>query len=252
MKSSMYPCFEHATLTDMIDNPPKGARQGITWRYYTPSEGSIWTAPEGIRHMCVPAGSPSTCTGPDWTDGKISLNPAQILTDIQRGRLASVSWVIPTIQESDHASGNDGSGPSWVAAVVNAVGNSRYWKDTVVLIVWDDWGGWYDHVPPPIDSKYGFYENGFRVPLLVVSPYTPAGYVSQSTHTFGSILRFIETAYGLPVIPPGNYVDSRADNLLDFFNFSKPPRPFQTIPAVLDQSYFLNDHRPLAGPDDDQ
>ncbi len=251
MTSSMYPCFEHATLTDLIDSPPKGARKGISWRYYTPSEGSIWTAPEGIRHMCVPSGNPPTCNGPDWTNGKISLNPAQVLTDIQTGKLASVSWVIPTIQESDHASSNDGSGPSWVASVVNEIGNSAYWKSTIILIVWDDWGGWYDHVPPPIDTKYGYYENGFRVPLLVVSPYTPDGYVSQTTHTFGSILKFIETAYGLPLIAPGTYVDSRADDLSDFFNFSKPPRPFQTIPASLDRTFFLNNHRPLTGPDSD-
>jgi phospholipase C len=104
-------------------------------------------------------------------------------------------------------------------------------------------------VPPPIDAKFGYYENGFRVPLLVVSAYTPAGYVSQQTHTFGSILKFIETSLGLPLIPPGTFVDARSDDLSDFFNFTLPPRPFVTVPAPLGPDFFLHDKRPLVGPD---
>jgi phospholipase C len=227
-KEKIYPCFEHRTLTDLID-----AKHGLTWRYYTPSVGSIWTAPDAIRHMCVPTGSPLTCNGSDWhgKGSNIMLRPAQILEDIQDGALRSVSWVIPSGKESDHARSNDGSGPSWVASVVNAVGQSKYWQDTAILITWDDWGGWYDHVPPPIDKTYGYYENGFRVPLLVVSPYTPKGYVSNKTHDTGSILKFIETVFGLPLIPPGTYADSRADDLMDFFDFVRPARKFVTIRA---------------------
>ena len=251
MTKNVYTCIDHATLTDEIDNPPAGARQGITWRYYTPTEGSIWTAPEAYSHMCQAAGSLPVCSGPDWTNGKIVINPPQVLTDIAQNNLASVSWVIPSMAESDHPNGNDGSGPSWVANVVNAIGSSPYWNNTVILLVWDDWGGWYDHVPPPIDSKFGYYENGFRVPLIVVSAYTPRGYVSNTTHTFGSILRFVETAYGLPVIPPGTFVDSNSDDLSDFFNFSLPPRPFIPVPAPLPPDYFLHDHRPIQGPDEE-
>jgi phospholipase C len=199
--------------------------------------------------MCQPGGTPLACRGPDWTDGKIVLNPSQVLTDIAQNNLASVSWVNPTGQESDHALGNDGTGPAWVASIVNAIGNSPYWKNTVIIITWDDWGGWYDHVAPPIDPNYGYYENGFRVPLIVVSPYTPAGYVSQTTHTFGSVLKFIETAFSLPLIPPGTFVDARSDDLSDFFNFSKPPRRFLPVPAPLGPDFFLHDKRPRVDPD---
>ena len=247
----LFPCFEHATLTDLLDNPPAGARQGLTWRYYTPSVGSIWTAPNSIEHMCMPSGAPLACNGSPFTNGQIVLEPAQILTDVRNKALPSVAWVIPNGLESDHAAGNDGSGPSWVASIVNAIGHSAYWKSTVILITWDDWGGWYDHVAPPLDPVYPYYENGFRVPLLVVSPWTRAGYVSQQTHTFGSILKFIETAYGLPLIPPGNFADARSDALLDFFNFNAAPRPFQTIPAELPEDFFLHDKRPKTDPDDD-
>jgi phospholipase C len=203
--------------------------------------------------MCVPTGSnPPQCDGPDWVgQRKIRLNPADILKDVRAHTLPSVSWVIPTGKESDHAFFNDGSGPSWVASVVNAIGSSEYWQDTAILIVWDDWGGWYDHVAPPIDPTYGYYENGFRVPLLVVSPYTPAGYVSNKTHNFGSILKFVETVFGLPLIPPGTYVDSRADDLTDFFDFTRPSRHFVSIHARFGPDFFLHDTRPVTDPDDD-
>jgi phospholipase C len=246
--TKLYPCFEHRTLTDLID-----AKQGLSWRYYTPSVGSIWTAPDAIQHMCVPTGNPANCNGADWMGAapKIVLNPAQILTDVSQNALPSVSWVIPNGYDSDHALYNDGSGPSWVASIVNAVGNSNYWNDTAILILWDDWGGWYDHVAPPIDPTYGYYENGFRVPLLVVSPYTPAGYVSQKTHTFGSVLKFVETVFGLPLIPPGTYVDSRSDDLTDFFDFTMSPRNFTPISASKKADHFLHDRRPVTDPDDD-
>ena len=201
--------------------------------------------------MCVASGSPAACSGSDWSDGKIAINPAQILTDIKNKQLPSVSWVIPTGPESDHPVNTDGSGPSWVASVVNAIGNSPYWPNTVILITWDDWGGWYDHVAPPILPRYGYYEYGFRVPLLVVSAYTPPCYVSQTTHNFGSILRYIERSYTLGFIPPGTFADVGSDTLADFFNFTKPPRPFVAVPAPLPESFFLNDHRPATAPDDD-
>jgi phospholipase C len=245
-----YPCFEHATLTDLLD----AARPPLSWRYYTPvppsSVAYLWDAPIAIAHMCQPKGQPLSCAGPDFSHEKVFPTPAQILADIQSNRLRAVSWVIPTGLESDHAGYNDGSGPSWVASVVNAIGGSHYWQDTVVLITWDDWGGWYDHVPPPIDPTYGYYEYGFRVPLLVVSAYTPRGYVSQKTHDFGSILRFVEAVFGLPRIPPGTFADARADDLSDFFDFSRSPRSFVPIPAAIGANFFLHDPRPVTAPDD--
>ena len=145
---------------------------------------------------------------------------------------------------SDHPSSNDGSGPSWVASVVNAIGNSQYWDNTVILITWDDWGGWYDHVPPTIINSY---EYGFRVPLIVVSPFARQGYVSHVTHDFGSILKFIEETYRLPSL---GYADALADDLSDCFDFHRHNR-FVKIKAPHDASYFLNDKRPPTDPDDD-
>jgi hypothetical protein len=88
--------------------------------------------------------------------------PAQFLTDVQNGQLASMTWITPTLATSDHPVSETNLGPAWVTSVVDAVGNSRYWDSTALFIMWDDWGGWYDHVPPPTVSAFGL---GLRVSL---------------------------------------------------------------------------------------
>ena len=250
--SKIYPCFEHQTVADVLPLT-------ITWRYYAPSAGSIWTAPNAIQHICQSTGQGGTCAGQDWTNN-VDLTPANVLRDIANCNLRSVSWVIPSGQNSDHANVNDGGGPSWVASIVNAIGssascdsNTGYWKNTAILIVWDDWGGWYDHEPPTILSlPEGDYQYGFRVPLIAVSAYTPAGYINNVRHDFGSILRFVEFNFG---ITQGslNFADARAStDLTEFFNLTKPPRVFKTIHAQKSVKFFLNDKRKATDPDDDQ
>jgi phospholipase C len=242
--SKMYPCFEHPTLTDLLDSA------GKSWKYYTPSNVGIWVGPNAIQHICAPANS--VCSGPGWVNNVV-LNNTQVLTDISSGQLPAVSWVIPTGQASDHPGNNNGTGPSWVASIVNAIGGSSYWSNTAVIITWDDWGGWYDHVPPPkvIDDGTSWgsgYVYGFRVPLIIVSPYAKAGYVSHVTHDFGSILKFIEQTFSLPSL---GYADVAADDLSDCFNFSQTPLQFHTIAAPLSAEHFLNDRTPPLDPDDD-
>ena len=242
VESQIYPCFEHPTLTDLLE------AANFSWRYYAPSAGSIWTGPNAIRHMCGPNADATACTGSDWTKNVIlptTENPAPVLTDIANGQLATVSWVIPDGQESDHALSNDGSGPAWVASVVNAIGNSAYWSNTAIIITWDDWGGWYDHVAPQMLNSY---EYGFRVPMIVVSPYAKPAYISHVTHDFGSILKFVESTFGLPSL---GYADATADDLSDCFNFSQTPISFQMVAAPIKADYFLNDRRVPRDPDDD-
>ena len=227
----IYPCFDHPTLIDLLN------AQTVDWRYYAPSAGglAIWVGPDAIRKIR---------NGPDWS--KVILNQTQVLTDIANGQLTQVSWVIPTGQASDHANGTDGSGPSWVASIVNAIGNSPYWLHTAIIITWDDWGGWYDHVKPP--SPINSYEYGFRVPLIVVSPYAKRGYVSKVNHDFGSILRFVETVFKLPSL---GFADARADDLSDCFDLTQTPPPFKPIAARLKAQDFLNDKSIPLPPDDD-
>ncbi len=225
---TQYPCFEHPVISDSLDN------LGLSWRYYTTSGGLLWTGPNAIEHLRL---------GPDWAN--VITPNTTILKDITAGKLPAVSWVIPAGQASDHPGTSKGEGPSWVASVVNAIGKSQYWNSTAILITWDDWGGWYDHVAPPIINSY---EYGFRVPLVIVSPYAKAGYISHQTHDFGSLLKFIEKTYDLPSL---GYADAPADDLSDCFNYNQTPIPFKVIPAPLDADYFLNDKRVPTDPDDD-
>jgi len=244
-----YPCFEHPTLTDLLD------QKGLSWKYYTPVPGSIWTAPDAIQHMCgpnVPPPNGTVCTAPEWTnhvvvEGKNN----QILNDIAAGQLADVSWVIPNGSASDHPNNPVDVGPSWVASIVNAIGTSAYWADTAIIVTWDDWGGWYDHVAPP--AIHNSYEYGFRVPLIVVSPYAKAAHISHKNYDFGSILKFVETTFSLPEIDPAvHYADARAVDLSDdCFDFNQTPLSFTPIPAPQDANYFLNDKSPPTPPDDD-
>jgi phospholipase C len=234
--SPVYPCFEHPTLVDLLD------QQTISWRYYTPTLEFEWTAPNAIKHLRF---------GSDWAN--VVTPPGQILTDISTGQLPGVSWVIPPGQDSDHPGSKKANGPSWVASIVNAVGNSAYWNDTVVFVTWDDWGGWYDHVAPPIvplgSSNWGAgYAYGFRVPLIVVSPYAKPGYVSHVQHDFGSILKFIEEVFALPSL---GYADAYADDLADCFQFNAKPIKFRTIAAPQGADYFLHAKRRLEPPDSD-
>jgi phospholipase C len=245
--SSQYPCFEHPTLSDLLD------AQGISWRYYTPTAGSIWTGPNAIQHICQAQTESGqlVCTGGDWSN--VIIPQKKVLTDIANNQLAAVTWVIPNGAESDHAGSNEGLGPSWVASIVNAIGNSSYWSNSAIIITWDDWGGWYDHVAPPQVlvncAQWGCgYAYGLRVPLIVVSPFAQAAYISHTPHDFGSILRFIEENFGLPSL---GYADAYADDLSDCFNFSQTPLKFQTIPAAVSAEQFLNDRRPPTDPDDD-
>jgi phospholipase C len=250
--TNQYPCFEHPTLTDELD------AKGISWRYYGPTASSIWTAPDAIQHICQPQSQGGTlvCTGSAWNNVIVPPKGSalNVLKDIANNQLPQVSWVVPSGPESDHALLNDGSGPSWVASVVNAIGNSPYWANTTIIVTWDDWGGWYDHVPPPQVlvncSQWGCgYVYGFRVPLIVISPYAKAQYISHVNYDFGSILKFVEQIFNLPSL---GYADAAAlGDLSDCFNFSQTPLAFHTIAAPLSQEHFLNDPRPPSDPDDD-
>ncbi len=216
-----FPCLDYPTLRDSLD------AGGISWKYYAPpftTIGDIWTAFDAIRAVRY---------GPEWTTN-ISSPETNVFKDISKGKLPAVSWVIPDFQNSDHPGHGVTGGPSWVAQVINAIGKSPMWKSSAVIVVWDDWGGFYDHVSPP---QLDFQGLGFRVPMLVISPYAKKGYVSHTQYEFGSILKFVEDNWQLPRI---GSTDQRATSIVDVFDFSQPPRKFTPIQAALPQSYFLH------------
>ncbi|MGA7283835.1 MAG: alkaline phosphatase family protein [Candidatus Cybelea sp.] len=225
-----YPCFDRNSLIQLVEN------QSLSWHYYQASPGpGLWHAPDAVSPVF---------NSPDFATDVVS-PPTQVLKDISHKRLANVVWVTPTGAESDHALSNKGLGPSWVASVVNAIGGSPYWNSTAIFVTWDDWGGWYDPIAP---VQYNSYELGFRVPLIVISPYAKSSYISTVPHEFGSILKFTEEVFDLGSL---GTTDLRADDLSDCFNFSKAPSKFRHIAAPFSRAYFLKHPGSPGNPDDD-
>jgi phospholipase C len=223
--SSAYP-----TLQTLLD------AASISWRYYTPPPvkgqvGAHWDAFDVIA---------SVRYGSEWGTNVV-WPETTVFSDLTSGTLPAVSWVIPDAFNSDHPHYSHDTGPSWVASIVNAVGQSAYWNTTAVLVVWDDWGGFYDPVAPPLprDQQGG---PGFRVPLIVISPYTAfngsgkSPYISNTVYGFGSIVRFIEETFNLPSL---GTTDQSSNSISDMFDFSQTPRSFTTIPSKYSRAYFL-------------
>lgn len=220
-KQGPFPCLTYTSLADELD------AAHLTWRYYSGpvkpgGAGYMWNAYDAIHDVRY---------GNDWSTDIVTPSKT-IFADLKKGRLANVTWVTPSVPDSDHEWGGADHGPQWVAQVVNAIGTSQFWGSTAVIVVWDDWGGHYDHVAP---QQYGFGELGLRVPLLVVSPYVPAGEISHTDYELGSVLKFVENNWGLSPMQAG---DRRATTIGDMFDFQQKPRPFQAIAATLSRSYF--------------
>jgi phospholipase C len=219
-------CWNPTTLGDELDDA------GISWAYYAVSYSGypgIWSAYQAIRHIFY---------GSDWKKDVIS-PPSQVLTDVANGDLRTVSWVTPTCANSDHAGCGSKTGPMWVASVVNAIGESKYWDSTAIFIFWDDYGGWYDPEPPTYLDNDGL---GLRIPMLIVSPYAKKDYISHVHYEHGSILKFIEDRFGLGRLAAS---DKRATSPEgDCFDFNQPPRKFEKIPSSLGIRYFTDEQPP--------
>ncbi len=143
--------------------------------------------------------------------------------DLSLGNLPQVSWIIGAPGGTEHPPGNIQLGEASVAGLVNGIGASKYWSSVVTFVTWDDYGGWYDHVVPPQIDQYGY---GFRVPSLVISPYARKGFVDSQTNDHTSILKFIETRFGLS---PLSSRDASAGDMTESFDFKQTPRVFEAI-----------------------
>ncbi len=231
-----FPCLTYptGTLRDLLD------ARGISWKYYAPpyknrTIGVMWNAFAAID---------AVRNGSEWSTN-ISTPETNILNDVTSGTLPVVSWVIPSSHDSDHPWSSHGvdDGPSWVAQVVNAIGESKYWDSTAIIILWDDWGGFYDHEPPAfLDNAGGL---GFRVPMIVVSPYVSAGSVAHTQYEFGSVLKFVEQTFKLGSL---GTTDARATSIGNLFHLGQTPIPFSPIPSKRSRAYFLHrapDYRPV-------
>jgi phospholipase C len=223
-------CFKNPTIADESD------AAGVTWRYYTGpigGDGGLWSAYQAIKQIY---------SGPDWASDVIT-PPDQFLTDVANGDLANITWVTPGYRNSDHPGFNSTSGPAWVASVVNAVGQSPFWDSSAIFVLWDDWGGWFDPVPPPYEDYDGL---GFRIPLLMISPYAKKGYVTHVQYETSSVLKFMENNFGLAPLAAS---DTRAaDPTGDAFDLTQKPRKFKPFAGSKSRAYWAAQPRATSRP----
>ena len=214
--------FNFTTVMDQLDS------RGVSWKYYNGDKDDYkdpgyWNPLPAFASF---KNNPSRLN---------NLAPnSQFLVDLAKGNLAQVTWLIPTEDESDHPSADVGVGQKYLVSTINAIMQSKFWPSTAIFVTWDDFGGWYDHVAPPQLDAFGL---GFRVPCLIISPYAKAGFVDHTQSEFTSILKFIQTSYGLS---PLTERDAMASNMLEAFDFSQTPSP----PLILPGPY-IPDHYPL-------
>ena len=209
------PCFDFQTEADLLDT----AR--IPWSYYAAwndQRGYVWSAFSAIRRVRM---HPEV-----WREHIFPVD--DFVDDVEDGRLAPVTWITPRYEVSEHPEWSFCHGENWTTEIVDAVMRSGFWKDTAIFITWDDYGGFYDHVPPPQVDRFGF---GFRVPLLTISPYAKRGYIDSQRGEFSSVLRFIEDNWQLSQL---THRDRDAFNLSYVFDFDQEPREPVILPLRTD------------------
>jgi phospholipase C len=204
---SEYPCFSATTLGNIADSA------GVSWKAYTATNRN---ASGYIYNPFRPFSA--IFSSSDWNTKVIPV--ANFITDAQAGNLPAISWVTPPSTQTDHPPEGACAGENWLVQQINAVmqGPADQWNSTAIFLTWDDWGGFYDHVPPPYRDQYGL---GLRVPFIIISPYA----VNSVYHTeieFASVLRFMEETFDLPSL---NGADTVANDLQDAFNYQQTPRP---------------------------
>jgi phospholipase C len=178
------------------------ARAGVSWRYYL-AEGTEPDCEDDGEETCEPV--PQLATVPSiWNplpnfdtvkeDGQLgNVVPLdQFYLDVKNGTLPAVTWVIPDGVVSEHPPARVSVGQAYVTALINTLMQSSVWPDMAIFLVWDDWGGFYDHVPPPVVDANGY---GLRVPAMVISPYARAGYIDHQTLSFDAYVKFIEDVF---------------------------------------------------------
>ena len=151
-------------------------------------------------------------------------------SDLDQGYLGAVTWIVPPYNRSDHPGGASlCDGENWTADLINRIMRMPDWQHTAIVLTWDEWGGFYDHVAPPQPDRFGM---GVRVPMLVISPWARRG-VDHTTYDFTSVLKFIGEDFGLPLLSAR---ERQANSLAGAFQFRHPlgrwPAPITACPAV--------------------
>lgn len=198
-----YGVYSFPTMAELLQN------SHVTWKYYdqlNPKMHTLWNPLAGFV---------SFEDNPALMSHLVTLG--QYYTDIRNHQLPEVCWIVPSFEDSEHPPADSVQGMWHVTHLINAIMDSPYWKDSAIILTWDDFGGFYDHVPPPQVDLYGF---GPRVPALVISPYAKPGYICNSRFDLTSPLKLIELRFGLPSLTAR---DRDSNDMLSCFNFHQKP-----------------------------
>jgi phospholipase C len=226
------PHFDATEIPTALPNELE--KVGKTWYYYQEKPGTaimesllntIMDNDLNISAMDVVTGLPSYSTRmvAGYSDIQTML-PGWIAA----GNVGNVTWIKPAPYHCEHpAIGAVDTGAAWTMDIVNAIGQSSVWNRCAILITWDDYGGFYDHVSPPQVDEFGL---GFRVPCIVISPYAKQAYVDHTQYEHSSMLKFAETLFG---IAPMTARDAASADMTNAFDFTQAPRPFSDF-------YFTN------------
>jgi hypothetical protein len=172
-------------------------------------DGYFWNSFDAIKHIR---------NGLDWTTHMADYT--QFVPDAAAGKLPTVSWLVQPFDVSDHPGFSVCAGENWTVQQINAVmGNQTEWEHTAIILTWDDFGGFYDHVAPPRGPN-PLIQYGLRVPAIIISPYARPHYVDHTQLNFGSILKLVEKLYHLSPTGP---VDRASNNLLSSFDLHQKP-----------------------------
>jgi len=213
-----------STMADVL------TQHGVSWKYYDTPVPPGYTLAQAIAGN---TGGPDAFAywNPLFTKNSTYQSyensvvaREQFFWDLGNGTLPQVSWVIPSPGISDHPPANVTLGMWWITDIVDSVMKSKYWDNSMIVVMWDDYGGFFDTVTPPTVDGAGL---SFRVPALIISPYAKKGYLDHTVLDFESTLKFIEWDFGLPSL---THRDALANNLLGAFNFNQQPRKPYIIP----------------------
>jgi phospholipase C len=197
--------YQRTACTDVPIIQDRLTDAGVSWKYYLGDNDFVKT-PKLIEHWRY---------GPGYAH---VTDETAFLEDLAGSHLPAVSWLIPDTIDSEHPGGGTMCiGENWTVRYLNALQRSPLWDRTAVVLTWDDFGGFYDHVPPPHVDNYGM---GPRVPMLLISPWARGGTISHRTMEFTSVLKLIETLWDLE---PLTERDANASDMLDLFDFSQEP-----------------------------
>jgi phospholipase C len=208
------PCFTAETLADELN------AAGLSWKYYSSplgQRGYVWSTLDAFKRIRY---------SQQWTANVA--DPSQFDTDVANGKLPAMTWLTAPFDDSEHIPASQCKGENWTVDRINTIMKSVYWKRSVIVLTWDDYGGFYDEVPPP---KVNDYMLGPRVPALIISPFSRPHFIYTNELDARSIIAFVEKQYHLSRLALFDRGGNSIASMLDLKQHPLPPLVLKDQPC---------------------